>query len=136
MALKDKDIDFVKMYEKERRRLRNSIKYSVNGLKLAYKNEGSLKLHAIMCIVIIVLGIVLKISVIDWLLSLIMMGIILGIELLNTSIEACVDLVTTDDHPLAKRSKDIASAAAFMMSMMTLVGELAIFIPYIIAFFS
>ena len=140
MALKDnidlENIDLVKMYKKERRRLKNSIKYSLSGLKMAYANEGSLRLHTTMTIAVIVFGIIFKLSITDMILSMIMMGIILGVELLNTAIESCVDLVTLDIHPLAKRAKDIGSAAAFMMSMWTLVGEVVIFFPYIKAFFT
>ena len=137
MALKDKelDIDLIKMYKKERRRFKNSVKYSLSGLKMAYSGEGSLKLHAFMTFLVIILGIVFKLDTRDFALAIIMMGMILGIELLNTSIESCVDLVTKEIHPLAKRSKDIGSAASFSISIFAGIGELIIFIPYIIAFF-
>ena len=85
---------------------------------------------------ILVLGIVFSINRYDWVLSIILMGLILCAELLNTAIEAGVDLTTDRIHPLAKRAKDVGSAATFMMSIIALVGELIIFVPHIIEFFS
>lgn len=54
---------------------------------------------------------------------------------LNTAIEATVDLVTKEIHPLAKVAKDCASAAAFVSALMATIICLFIFIPYIIDLF-
>ena len=56
-------------------------------------------------------------------------------ELLNTAIEATVDLVTKEIHPLAKVAKDCGSAAAFVSSIMVFIICCFIFIPKIIAIF-
>ena len=120
---------------KDLRHFKNSIIYSLDGLKTSYSEERSLSLHFAMSVVVLLLGILFRISLNEFILSLILMGNLLCIELLNTALEACVDLVTTKRHPLAKKSKDVASAASFMMSMFALIGELAIFIPHFIAVF-
>lgn len=118
------------------RRFSRSFINSVNGVCISYKDEQSLFIHFVFCIVILVLGIVFSINRYDWVLSIILMGLILCAELLNTAIEAGVDLTTDRIHPLAKRAKDVGSAATFMMSIIALVGELIIFVPHIIEFFS
>ena len=100
------------------KRFLNSIKYSVDGLVNAYQNEQSLWLHA-MCTIVIVIALV----------------IVLAVELLNTAIEATVDLVTKEIHPLAKVAKDCGSAAAFVSSIMVFIICCFIFIPKIIALF-
>ena len=63
------------------------------------------------------------------------MLLIMEIEFLNTAVEATVDLVTQEYHPLAKIAKDCGSAAACMASFMALIVNGIIFIPYIIELF-
>ena len=56
-------------------------------------------------------------------------------ELINSAIEATVDLVTIEKHPLAKIAKDCASGASLILSFMSLIIACIIFIPKIIALF-
>ena len=116
-------------------RFLNSIKFSIDGLVNAYQNEQSLWLHAMCTIIIIILGFALKISFIQWAIIVIALVIVLAVELLNTAIEATVDLVTKEIHPLAKVAKDCGSAAAFVSSIMVFIICCFIFIPKIIALF-
>ena len=117
------------------KRFLNSIKYSVDGLVNAYQNEQSLWLHAMCTIIIVILGFALHISFIQWAIIVIALVIVLAVELLNTAIEATVDLVTKEIHPLAKVAKDCGSAAAFVSSIMVFIICCFIFIPKIIALF-
>ena len=117
------------------KRFLNSIKYSVDGLVNAYQNEQSLWLHAMCTIIIVILGFALQISFIQWAIIVIALVIVLEVELLNTAIEATVDLVTKEIHPLAKVAKDCGSAAAFVSSIMVFIICCFIFIPKIIALF-
>lgn len=117
------------------KRFLNSIKYSVDGLVNAYQNEQSLWLHAMCTIVIVILGFVLQIKFYEWAVIVIALVIVLAVELLNTAIEATVDLVTKEIHPLAKVAKDCGSAAAFVSSIMVFIICCFIFIPKIIALF-
>ena len=117
------------------KRFLNSIKYSVDGLVNPYQNEQSLWLHAMCTIIIVILGFALQISFIQWAIIVIALVIVLAVELLNTAIEATVDLVTKEIHPLAKVAKDCGSAAAFVSSIMVFIICCFIFIPKIIALF-
>ncbi len=112
-----------------------SFKYSVAGLKHAYQNEQSLWLHAISLLFVVILGCLLQITFNQWAIIIIAFVVVLAVELLNTAIEAAVDLVTKEIHPLAKVAKDCASAAAFVSSVMAAIICLFIFIPYIIDLF-
>ena len=116
-------------------RFLNSIKFSIDGLVNAYQNEQSLWLHAICTIGIIILGFLLQISFNEWAVIVIALVIVLAVELLNKAIEATVDLVTKEIHPLAKVAKDCGSAAAFVSSIMVFIICCFIFIPKIIAIF-
>ena len=116
------------------RRFFISFKYSFDGLKYAYLNEQSMLLHLISTIIIIVLGIFFKISLIEWIICITLLTCIMSIELLNTAIEATVDLVTKEKRELAKIAKDTSSASAGIISIFSLIIFLMIFIPKIIEF--
>ena len=98
------------------KRVFRSCKYSIEGLKYAYRNEQSMWLHAISLCFIIPLGFLLQISFIQWALVILSSLFILSIELLNTAIEATVDMVTKEFNNYAKIAKDCGSAAAFVAS--------------------
>ena len=84
---------------------------------------------------IVVCGFAFKISPIQWVITLVMGALILVAELFNTSIEAVVDMVTEEFHPLAKVAKDTASAACFIADMTAAGMWLAVFVPKIILLF-
>lgn len=113
-----------------------SWKYSIQGLVYAYKYEQSMFIHTIAVIFAIAMGLILEISSVEWLLVFIVMGSVLAIELINTAIEAVVDLISLEIHPLAKIAKDAGSAATFVVSLIALVVGLVIFVPKLIIIFS
>lgn len=117
------------------KRFLDSIKYSIAGLTYSYRNEQSLWLHGISSILAIILGLFLDITFNQWAIIIIALVVVLAVELLNTAIEATVDLVTKDIHPLAKIAKDCGSAAAFVSGVASAVICLVIFLPKIFAMF-
>lgn len=106
--------------------------YSIDGLKTAYHNEQSLWLHGLCTLIVIILGFLLKVNFYEWAVLIISLVVILAMELMNTAIEACVDLVTKEIHPLAKIAKDCGSAATFVSSIMALIICLFIFVPKVL----
>ena len=117
------------------KRILKSFKFSFDGLKYAYLHEQSLLLHVIVMSIIIAFGIVFEITPIQWVITLVMGALILVTELFNTSIEAVVDMVTDEYHPLAKVAKDTASAACFVADMVALGMWLVVFVPKVISIF-
>ena len=117
------------------KRFLNSFKFSFDGLKYAYKNEQSMLIHLIVTILGVVLGLIFRISLTEWAIACLILGVTLASELINTAIEAAVDLTTLEIHPLAKIAKDCGSAATFVFSMMGAIVGLIIFVPKIISIF-
>ena len=117
------------------KRFIKSFGYSIDGLKYAYKYEQSMTIHFLMVAVVLIAGFLLKISLFEWLICLMLMGLVMATELINTSIEAVVDLTCPEIHPLAKIAKDTASAAVFVFSVVAAISGGIIFIPKIIALF-
>lgn len=114
------------------KRFITSFKHSLEGLKYAYKYEQSMIIHLIVVILVVVFGVWLKISLMEWLLCFILIGLVLATELVNTSLEAVVDLTCPKIHPLAKIAKDTASAAVFVFSLIAFISGLIIFLPKIL----
>ena len=109
-----------------------SIKYSLDGLFYAYRYEQSLWIHGFAVLLAVILGFVFQIRLAEWAIIFIALGIILALELINTAIEAAVDLTTTEIHPLAKVAKECGSAASFVMSIVSIVISLFVFGPYLL----
>ena len=117
------------------RRFLNSWSYSMDGLKYAYRYEQSMLIHVFVTIAVVIVNILFKVEPIHWLISMMAIGMVLASELINTAIEAVVDMVTLEIHPLAKIAKDCGSAATFVLSVMAAIMGLVIYVPYIIDLF-
>ena len=117
------------------KRFLNSFKYAVDGFIYSYKNEQNLMVHVFVAIVAVIFGFIFKLDKIEWLFVLVMIGLVFCAELINTSIEAVVDLVSPEKHPLAKIAKDTASGAVLSLCLVALIGGLVIYIPKIIGLF-
>ena len=112
-----------------------SFKFAYQGLKYAFTYEQNMVVHILVTIVVIILGVLLKISVIEWLFCFIVIGLVIATELINTAIEAVVDLVTEEKKVLAKIAKDTASAAVFVFALVAVFSGLVIFVPKLIGLF-
>ena len=91
------------------------------GLAAAWRGQPNLRIHAVVAALVVVAGATLRIPPVWWALVALAIGLVVAAELLNTAIEAAVDLVTSDDHPLAKRAKDVA-AGAVLVAVLTALG--------------
>ena len=114
------------------KRTLRTFKYSMQGLAYAYKNEQSMWIHAIGSVFTITLGFIYHLTLAEWAIIFIALGVILASELINTAIEAAVDLCTLEIHPLAKIAKDCGSAATFVLTLVSVVICLFVFVPYFI----
>lgn len=115
-----------------KKRLINSFKYAIEGLKTAYLEEQNLRLHTISAILVVVFGIILKLSVIELSICLILIGLVLMAECFNTSLENIVDMITLEKNPYAKKAKDIAAAGVLVFAFFSMVIGILIFVPKII----
>ena len=110
----------------------HSFTYPIKGLKYAYRNEQNLAVDVGIALIVIIVSFLLKVSLIEAAILALTIGLVLALELVNTSIEATVDLVTEDYHPLAKVAKDTSAAAVFVFAIASVVVGLVIFLPKII----
>ncbi|MDP2868853.1 diacylglycerol kinase [Methyloversatilis sp.] len=96
------------------RRLLNATRYSAEGLGAAFRHEDAFRQEVIAAIVLIPLAIWLGNTGIERSLMAFAVLLVLIVELLNSAIEATVDRISLENHRLAKRAKDIGSAAVML----------------------
>lgn len=121
---------------KKKSPLYKSFGHAFSGLFTVIKEERNIKIHLTVTTLVILAGIVLHISPIEWCICLTLFGLVLALEVENTAIEKTVDLVTEEFHPLAKQAKDMAAGAVLIAAIMAAVAGLVIFIPKGIEFIS
>ena len=112
-----------------------TIKNSLNGIRCYARDGKSIILYIFGFLLEIIMGIVYKINGLEWILIICIMGVLLAVELLNTSIEAACDAISKHYSPLIKISKDCGSAATFVIFIVTVILNLIIFIPKIMMLF-
>lgn len=110
----------------------NKFKYSFAGMLHCFKHETSFIFETIAMGLIIICGIAFNISFMEWIFSVLSMLLIMEVEFINTAIEATVDMVTKEYHPLAKIAKDCGSAATCMATLMASIVNAIIFLPNIL----
>jgi undecaprenol kinase len=114
------------------KRLIKSFLYAFDGLVYAFKYEQNLIIHTLATIIVITAGFYFKISYTEWLILILIIGLVIATELINTSIEATIDLITDEYHPLAKVAKDTAAAAVFIFAFVAVIVGIMIFMPKIL----
>ena len=117
------------------RRFFKSFTYAFSGIINACKTEQSLLFEIVYGIITIILGIILKLSLIEITIVLLAIGLVLSMELVNTSIEYTVDMAMPEIHPLAKQAKDIASGAVLISSIIAFIIGIIIYLPKVINLF-
>ena len=96
------------------KRLLNAFKYSCAGIQEAYRNEDAFRQEVILAAILIPAALLIHVTAVDRIMMIGSVLLLLIVELLNSAIEATVDRISLDDHKLAKRAKDIGSAAVLI----------------------
>mgnify|MGYP003083607463 CR=1 FL=1 len=99
------------------KRLVESFNYAIEGLTSALQNEKHMKFHILSAILIVILAILTNASKVEILLVSISVAFVIITELINTAVEALVDLISPERHPLAKLAKDVAAGAVLVAAI-------------------
>lgn len=92
-------------------RLGYALLHSCAGFKEAYQHEDAFRKEVYLALVLLPIACLFQFTPIERILLIGSVLVVLVVELVNSAIEAAVDRISLDSHPLAKRAKDIASAA-------------------------
>lgn len=111
--------------------LYRSFGYAFQGIFTCVRKERNMKIHCVAAVFVVIAGVILKISAIEWCICLALFGLVMALEHVNTAVEAVVDMVTEEYHPLAKVAKDTAAGAVLIAAIMAAIAGCIIFLPKI-----
>lgn len=102
-----------------------------NGIKKAFQTERNLRFHFFVAIIVTFLGIILSLSILEWVGILFCIGLVICAELFNTAIEKLVDLVSPQFDKKAGLVKDISAGVVLFAAIISIIIGLIIFLPKI-----
>ena len=115
----------------QKKHIINSFRYAFNGIYLALKKERNLKIHFIIMLLVIIAGIILKISTFEWIICVMLFDLVISLELINTAIETTVDIAMPEINEKAKIAKDVSAGAVLVVAISAVIIGLIIFVPKI-----
>ncbi|MEY8347837.1 MULTISPECIES: diacylglycerol kinase family protein [Bacillus cereus group] len=113
-------------------KLIKSFGYAIAGIYFCLRHERNMKIHFLAAVIVICCGFYFHVTIIEWLILLITIGIVMSLEMVNTAVEKTVDLVTTDFKPFAKIAKDVAAGAVLLFTVIAVIIGAIIFLPYMV----
>ena len=114
------------------KRLRKSFGYAFKGIDDVIKHEPNMKIHVVVAILVVIMAFILKVSIIEWIILVLLIGAVLAAETINTTIENLVDMYTKEYDEKAKIVKDTAAGTVLILAITSSIISLIIFIPKII----
>lgn len=117
------------------RKLADSFRYAFAGLWLAISENQNLRIHFVAACIVAILGVVFRIDSFELGILGLTILLVIAAEMVNTSIEEVVDLVTSEHRQDAKRAKDVAAGMVLVTATGAIIIGLLIFIPHIFAVF-
>lgn len=120
----------------EPKKIVNSFKYAISGIITGFKEERNMKIHILAVVIVVILGIVLKISKTEWIICLILFGAVISAELFNTAIETVVDIAMPEINEKARIAKDVSAGAVLIQAIISAIIGIIIFAPKILSAFT
>lgn len=118
--------------KKERKNpLSKSFGYAFEGILTGIWQERNMRIHCMAVILVTAAGTLFQITAVEWCVCLLLFALVAGLELVNTAVEAVVDLVTEEKKPLAKIAKDTAAGAVLFAAIISAFVGCIIFLPYV-----
>lgn len=109
-----------------------SVGHALDGIEYTAMHEKNFRIEVIFAIFVSIMGCLVKVTIIEWCVLVLTIAIVLALEIINTSIERSIDLITKEYKELAKIAKDASAGAVLVMSMFSVVIGIVIFLPRII----
>ncbi|WP_308600364.1 diacylglycerol kinase family protein [uncultured Dysgonomonas sp.] len=103
--------------------------YALNGLRVLFLEEHNSRIHIAIVIVVVTGGFLLKISNTEWLAICILIALVFSLEIINSAIENICDYISPQWNEVIKKVKDLAAAAVFVSSVISVICGAIIFLP-------
>lgn len=109
----------------------DSLNCAIDGVLYAARTQKHMRYHFFGAAAVLLLSLFLKVTAVEFILLAISISFVLFAEMINTAVEAAVDLVTSEFHPLAKAAKDVAAGSVLLSVIGALVTGYLILASYI-----
>ena len=109
-----------------------SFRFAFAGWWFVLRTQRNAWIHAVISVAVIILALWLGLGRRDWVLLVLAITLVWTAELINTALEAVVDLASPDDHRLARRGKDVGAAAVLIASCAAVIIGILILGPPLI----
>jgi diacylglycerol kinase len=109
-----------------------SISFAVTGFKEAFKKEPNIRIHVLFAFLVIIVAMLLDFTQSEWIILLFTIFFVLTLELVNTAIEALVNLVSPEIKSEAKIAKDISASVVLLSAILAVVVGVILFVPKLI----
>jgi len=114
-------------------KLLKSFGYAFAGIWSGFCTQRNMKIHVAVALLVIILGAIVSLTWTEWLILIVVICSVISLELINTAIEAAVDLLGPERHPLAKLAKDTAAGAVLVTAIGAVVIGFIIFLPKLLS---
>ncbi len=111
------------------RTLAESFGFAVDGILYAFQTQRNLRVHCLMAVLVLLLALSLRVNRTELAVLAITVGAVMSAELFNTAIEAVVDLLTREYHPLARVAKNVAAGGVLVTAVAAAFVGYALFVP-------
>ncbi|MCR5191441.1 MAG: diacylglycerol kinase family protein [Bacteroidales bacterium] len=115
-----------------KRRLK-SFRYAFSGLRVLVREEHNARIHLFATVCVIVMGVLFRISCAEWVSVSLAIGLVFGMEAVNSAVENICDFVCPERDARIKKIKDLAAAAVLLSAIAALAVGLFMFIPKIMS---
>lgn len=111
----------------------NSLQCALRGVYLAIQGQRNMRIHIAAALFVVTTGIYLNFNYMEWSIVVLTIGVVLGMEIINTSVEEVVNFISPEKSNEARRIKDLAAGAVLVVSIAALIIGLELIITKITA---
>jgi len=111
-----------------------SFRYAARGLSMVLSSERNARIHVFFAVLALVLSIVLRIDLQQWLFIIISIALVFFAEITNTAIEKSLDLISQENNQLIKIIKDMTAAGVLVTALSAVIVAVVIFVPRLVIF--
>jgi len=105
--------------------------YALRGIWLAFRYEGYMRFHFIAAVAVLIANYLLKTTKTEWLITILLIGLVWMAEIFNTAIEKLADRVNPEYDPMIGLAKDLAAGAVLIICLVAVICALIIYWPYL-----
>jgi len=114
------------------KRLIRSFRFAFRGLSIAFKGEQNLRIFFIIAAINVILAIILKLNLTEWAIGIITTIVVISIEIINTSLEELLDMISPEYNGRTKVIKDMLASAALGASICAFIIALIVYLPHLL----